>query len=356
MRTLLLAPELFTGNGGIPRILRLYLLSLCDLAEPDGRVRFVSLNDATVDAAELRRYSSKRLDAWTVCHRSKRRFIGSTLRLSRGCDRIVCGHVFLLPVAWIARGLNRKLSYDLVAHGIEVWRPFSLAERIALRGVRRIYCISDYTRARILEYYPLPPERLVVLPNGLDAHFAIADTPPPPAPPPTIVAVGRLTQQDIYKGFDTLIQALPQIRAARPDVRLQIVGQGDDLPRLREMADRLGVRAAVEFPGFVSDDELQTRLRQCTLFALPSKKEGFGLVFLEAMAQGRPCLGARAGGIPEVITPATGVLVEYGDVPQIAAGCIEALQRHWDTPTILARAREFSYPRFRERLHALLAS
>jgi phosphatidyl-myo-inositol dimannoside synthase len=139
-------------------------------------------------------------------------------------------------------------------------------------------------------------------------------------------------------------------------VRLRVMGQGDDLPRLRQLADDLGLPGAVEFLGFVSDEELQAQLRQCALFALPSKKEGFGLVFLEAMAQGRPCLGAQAGGIPEVLTPETGILVEYGDVAQIAAGCIAALQRPWDPQPILDRAREFAYPRFRERLADVLSA
>jgi len=355
-KTLLLAPELFTGNGGIPRILRLYLKSLCDLAGPDGHVRFVTLNDRTVEADELRRYSTATLDTWEACQGRKIHFIRSALRLSRGCDRIVCGHVFLLPVALAARCARRKLSYDLVAHGIEVWRPFSLAERLALRGARRIFCISDYTRGKLLEYCPLPSAKLVVLPNGLDTYFDIADSPGPPAQPPIIATISRLTRFDVYKGIDTLIQAMPQIRAAVPGVRLRVMGQGDDLPRLRQLADQLGVQIAVEFLGFVSDEELQSQLRQCALFALPSKKEGFGLVFLEAMAQGRPCLGAQAGGIPEVLTPETGILVEYGDVVQIADGCVAALRRSWDTQTILDRAREFAYPRFRERLAALLSA
>jgi asparagine synthetase B (glutamine-hydrolysing)/glycosyltransferase involved in cell wall biosynthesis len=355
-KTLLLAPELFTGNGGIPRILRLYLKSLCDLAGPAGDVKFVTLNDRTIGADELQRYSNARLSTGEACQGQKIRFIRSALRLSRGRERIVCGHVFLLPVALAARCARRNLSYDLVAHGIEVWRPFSVAERLALRGARRIFCISDYTRGKLLEYCPLPPAKLVVLPNGLDAYFDIADSPGPPVHPPIIATIARLTRFDVYKGIDTLIQALPQIRAAVPGVRLRVMGQGNDLPRLRQLTDQLGLQGAVEFLGFVSDEELQSQLRQCALFALPSKKEGFGLVFLEAMAQGRPCLGAQAGGIPEVLTPETGILVEYGDVAQIADGCVAALRRSWDTQAILDRAREFAYPRFRERLATLLSA
>jgi glycosyltransferase involved in cell wall biosynthesis len=110
----------------------------------------------------------------------------------------------------------------------------------------------------------------------------------------------------------------------------------------------------VEFLGYVNDKRMDAELRACRLFALPSEKEGFGLVFLEAMAHGRPCLGARAGGIPEVINAETGVLATFGDVPEIAAAAIEALRRDWNEETILSRARHFSYSRFRERLATLI--
>jgi glycosyltransferase involved in cell wall biosynthesis len=72
------------------------------------------------------------------------------------------------------------------------------------------------------------------------------------------------------------------------------------------------------------------------------------------MAHGRPCLGARAGGIPEVITAETGVLAEYGDVPGLAAACITTLRHPWDQAAILARAEAFSYSQFKARLASLL--
>jgi glycosyltransferase involved in cell wall biosynthesis len=97
-------------------------------------------------------------------------------------------------------------------------------------------------------------------------------------------------------------------------------------------------------------------MRTCRLFALPSKKEGFGLVFLEAMAHSRPCLGARAGGVPKVISPETGLMVEYGDVPALATAAIEALRREWDENQILARAHEFSYEPFKRKLAVQLAT
>ena len=354
--TLLLAPEIFASEGGIPRILQLYLKALCELAEPDGAVRLATLNDATISATDRQRCANDRLVDWAACGRGKSRFVRAALRLSRGCDRIVCGHVAQLPVALAAKALHPRLKYYLVAHGIDVWRPFSLAEKLALRGAEKILCVSEYTRQALLQYCPLPDGRTVVLPNGLDPAFPIAASTAGRAGAPTILVVSRLALSERYKGIDHMIEALPAIRAALPDVQLRIVGRGDDLPRLEALRDRLGLGGAVAFLGYLGDAPLRAELRACSLFALPSAKEGFGLVFLEAMANGRPCLGARAGGIPEVITEDSGVLVNYGDIPGIAAASLAALRRTWDEEAILARARHFSYSQFKAHLASLLSA
>ncbi len=353
--TLLLAPEIFASEGGIPRMLQLYLKALCELAEPDGTVRLAALNDDTVDSRDLRRCTTDRLDDWEVCLRRKSRFIRASLRMSGGCDRMVCGHVAQLPVALAAKLLHPRLRYYLVAHGIEVWRRFTLPERLALRGAERIFCVSDYTRRELLRHCPLPEGKAVVLPNALDPSFPIFPVPVRHEGPPVILAVTRLTHADRYKGVDHLIEALPAIRAGIPDAILRVVGRGDDLPRLQTLRNRLGLRSAVEFLGYLDDRRLTAEFQACRLFALPSEREGFGLVYLEAMACGRPCLGARAGGAPEVITPETGVLVEFGDVPGIAAAGIAALRRTWDQEAIVARARHFSYSQFKAQLASLLS-
>jgi glycosyltransferase involved in cell wall biosynthesis len=353
-RTLLMAPEIFASEGGIPRILQIYLQALAEINQPGHAVRLLTLNDAAIDSTDLRRCAPLGLETWYACGRNKSRFIRTALRMSRGCNRIICGHVAQLPVAWLASRFRPRLRYYLVAHGIEVWRAFSPAERIALRGAEKIFCVSDYTRGELLKNCPLPAGRAVVLHNALAPTFAIQAGVPLSQCAPTILTVTRLTYDDRYKGVQHLIEAMPAIRAAIPEARLRIIGRGDDLARLQTLAQKLGLANAVEFLGYVNDRQLSTALSSCRLFALPSKKEGFGLVFLEAMAHGRPCLGANAGGIPEVIDAASGVLVDYGDVPSIAAVSVAALKREWSEAAILGRAHDFSYSPFKARLATFL--
>lgn len=358
MKTLLLSPELFLAEGGIARIMQLYLKALCELAGPDDEVSSLVLNDQSVPEARLPRYSTSALRTHAGCARGKLRFIRETLRLAPGITRIVCGHLHQLPIAWLAQRLNPRIDYYLVAHGIEVWRPYSFLEKRAMRGAHRILCVSEYTRRQMLRFCPaLGPARLVVVPNTLDPFFnPAADADRTHAEHrPRILTVARLAATDTYKGIDTLIEALPLVRREFPGAELRIVGGGDDVPRLQTLADRLGVAGAVSFAGIIDDEALRGEYAACDLFALPSRKEGFGLVFLEAMTFGKPCLGARAGGVPEVLNETVGALAEYGNIPNIAAAVSDLVRYPRDPALVRAHAGSFAFPRFKQRLAAALS-
>src|SRR5690606_28743669 len=123
------------------RILQIYLKALCDLSGPNDAVRLVALNDYMVDSRDLRRSSNDHLSEWRVCGRNKSRFIRDTFALSRGANRLVCGHLAQLPVALAAKLRYPRLRYYLVAHGIEVWRDYTPLERLALRRAERVLCV-----------------------------------------------------------------------------------------------------------------------------------------------------------------------------------------------------------------------
>jgi glycosyltransferase involved in cell wall biosynthesis len=359
MNTLLISPELFLHEGGIARILRLYLKALCEQAGPGDRVDSLVLNDRPGGEPKLPRYTNVRLGEHVACDRRKVTFVRHALRLVRQADLVICGHLHHLPIARLAQRFHPRLRYCLVAHGIEVWRPYGRFERAALLGAHRILCVSEYTRRQLLRFLPaLPAERLLVVPNTLDPHFAPEfndQLSQVPFALPRILTVGRLSSTDTYKGFDTLIEAMPAVRREYPTARLRIVGTGDDQPRLAALAAELGVAGSIDFLGALSDESLRAEYAACDLFALPSRKEGFGLVYLEAMAYGKPCVAARAGGAPEVINDSVGVLVEYGNIPDLAAAVGELVRHPRDSGVVRQHAAAFAFPAFQRRLAAALA-
>lgn len=359
MRALLLSPELFLAEGGIARIMRLYLKALCEIAGPAGRVDSLVLNDRPGRDERLSRYASERLGEHVGCNRSKLQFIWQAIRLGRRADIVVCGHLHHLAIARLAGLFSPKLEYYLVAHGIEVWRPYSFLEKSALLGARRILCVSEYTRHQILRFHPaLPPDRVVVVPNTLDPYIETRSSVTPSATPfatPRLLTVSRLLSTDTYKGVDTLIEAMPLVRREFPFARLRVAGTGDDAMRLQALAAQLRVGGAVDFLGAVDDEELRAEYAACDLFALPSRKEGFGLVFLEAMTYGKPCLGARAGGTPEVINDTVGQLAEYGNIPDIAAAVSDLVRHPRDSEVVRRHADSFAFPTFTRRLAAALS-
>jgi phosphatidyl-myo-inositol dimannoside synthase len=357
MRTLLLSPELFHNEGGIARIMRCYLKALCEGATAHDRIDSLVLNDHTATDPRLSRYTTSALGQSCACDRSKFAFIRHLFDLGSSADLAICGHLHQLSLLRLLKSFHSDLRYVLVAHGIEVWRPYSFFETKALRDAHRILCISEYTRLQMLRFCPqLDPNRLVVLPNTLDPFLDPVEVVGlrPAGSDPTILCVSRLTQTDIYKGVDTLIEALPHVLRERPGATLRIVGGGDDTERLRALADTHGVAGAVHFTGIIDDEVLRREYTTCDLFALPSRKEGFGLVYLEAMRHGKSCLAARAGGAPEVVNDRIGALADYGNIPDIVSALLDLIRHPRDPAALSDQVEAFSFDRFKARLASVL--
>lgn len=351
--TLLLCPELFKAEGGIPRVSRLYLEALTEI-EP-GRVNLVVLNDSVFPPAELAKHTRTPLVGATACSRSKLRFLLATIAAAGRCDHALATHVHLLPALNMARLRRPRLSMDVVLHGIEAWAPLPRMATRALERTRRIYCVSQYTLERFAALHPAVTSKLRVLPNAIDPRLAreLSTLPASLAEPGRILTVSRLAPHDHTKGIDHLIAALPAIREKIPAATLQIVGDGADRPRLEALATNSPARTSITFHGIVNEVRLRSEFARCHVFALPSDKEGFGLVYAEAMAAGRPCIAARAGGAPEVIGDTGGLLVPYADVPALARAGAEALARTWDPVILRRRANLFSLDCFCKNLSKL---
>jgi phosphatidylinositol alpha-1,6-mannosyltransferase len=177
-----------------------------------------------------------------------------------------------------------------------------------------------------------------------------------------VVAVGRMSAAERYKGHDELLECWPAVLQSVPDAKLVFVGDGDDLPRLRDKARTLGVSPALVSTGFVDDEALKDAYRQAALFAMPSRNEGFGLVYLEAMAQGLPCIGSVYDAASEIIVDGvTGFLVDQRKIPTLGDRIVALLrdEPHRRAMGEAGRQRaiqQFSYAQFRDRVAGALTA
>jgi glycosyltransferase involved in cell wall biosynthesis len=282
---------------------------------------------------------------------------------------IITTHLnFAVAAYWL-----KKLSgipYWAVAHGVEAWNIQRPALRKALRHADRILAVSSYTRDRLLKEQNLDPDKVVLLPNTFDPdRFQISCKPAYllkryqlKPEQPIILTVNRLCSQETYKGYDKLLEALPQIRQAIPDVHYIIVGKGDDRARLEQLIQERQLQNCVTLTGFVPDLELGDHYNLCDVFAMPSKLEGFGIVYLEALACGKPTLGGNQdGAIDALCHGELGALINPDDVDQIAQTLIQILQGNYPNslmyqPEALRQKviNTFGFERFKQTLAELL--
>ena len=218
-------------------------------------------------------------------------------------DLAVANHLhFAIAAYWLKRLTG--IPYWAFAHGIEAWDIQNPALKTAIHNADLILAGSGYTRDRLLNEENLDPKKVVILPNTFDSN-RFEPAPKPDyllkrynlkSEQPVILTVARLSALEGYKGYDQIIRAIPQIRQAVPDVRYIVVGKGNDTQRIERLITELGLQSCVTLAGFVPDEQLCDYYNLCDVFAMPSKAEGFGMVYLEALSCGKPVLGGNQDG------------------------------------------------------------
>ncbi len=361
---LLLLPGAFSAPGGIEMYNRSLIRAFSELAEETGaRCDVLVLNDRAGGADP--RYLGEGALAPELFAGDRPRFVAQALaRAARHQPGlIVFGHVNFLRLAPALAAAVPAARTWVVTYGVDVWRRLGLGTRLTLRGISRILSISDFTRRELERVNGIRTSSVHLLPCPLDpvwqAEFERPEGEDAPEGPASLLTVARLDATERYKGIDSVLEALREVATRVPGVRYQILGDGDDRGRLERLAGDLGVADRVTFAGRVTAASLAAAYSGCKLFVMPSSKEGFGIVFLEAALFGKPSIGGRHGGTPEVIADgATGLLVERTDVSGIAQAITRLLTAPGLREEMGRRARErvlsrFTYGHFRTNLFDL---
>jgi phosphatidylinositol alpha-1,6-mannosyltransferase len=264
--------------------------------------------------------------------------------LARHLDVVFCGHLHMAPLAAIiTRATGAKLIVQL--HGIEAWQRPTLLQRATVEAADFVLCVSRYTRARVLAWASMPPEKVLVLPDTVADIFAPGDRSLMRNElgldgKEVVLTVGRMDFRERYKGHDRVIAALPILIAKGHDPVYLIVGEGDDQSRLERLARDAGITERVRFMGALPQERLAALYRAADLFLMPSSGEGFGIAFLEAMASGTPALGLEVGGAVDPLGDGElGTLATADALTDAVARLLAARKAPAETLSAAVRAR-----------------
>lgn len=363
LRILFLTPDLFGLSGGIARVSRLICKALSESANVE-RLDIVALNDAT-DQTPDTYYLPTANHSYMPMGKNKVQFIKQILRLSSKEHNIyLSSHVNLLWPLWPIHCWYRRSVLIPVVHGIDVWNRLPWYRRYPLINSSMILSVSNLTKERMIQTNGTVPEKVRILHNCLDPSFTVTTNLNAPANKtstewiqnPCILTVSRLTKDDRYKGHIQVIQALANVRQQLPELTYYVVGEGDLVPDLQQLCKQLGVTSAVHFLGHVDETILRTLYARADLFVMPSKGEGFGLVYLEAIAYGLPVIASNQDAAGEVIQDqTTGLLVNPDDTKALADSILRLLtnpelRRQMGKMGKKVATSKFSYTGFKESL------
>jgi phosphatidyl-myo-inositol dimannoside synthase len=364
---LLLTLSTFKFTGGIEKFNRCLLKAVQEVY-PNTDIAAWALYDTEVD----KRYvSSARFRGF---QEQKIKFVLAALWEARKHETIIIGHINLSILIVLLRFLYPKKQLILMAHGIEVWEQQKRLKAKALQQISSIWAVSNFTKQQLCAANHIAHDKVVVFPNTIDPYLD-ADIESPINwdllapyqlfPHQTIIlTLTRLQHEEQYKGYDKIIAALPSLLSQYPNLKYVIAGKYDaeEKQRVLDLIAYYQVGYHVELLGYVADEVVQHLYKSATVFAMPSSGEGFGIVFLEAMAMGLPVIAGNADGSTDALDQGRiGLLVDPHAVDAIAAALHSQLEKGKgsiiDQQALQTKVyAQFGFDAFKQRLHNLLGS
>lgn len=354
----------FSSIGGIQKFNKIFLNALCDIKKRKKNFDFkaLSLHD---DLPEERYICEKSFQGF---NNNKIKFFFQSVKLIVSSDFIIIGHINLYPIGFLCFLLRKK--YFIVAHGIEVWSKNKNLESFVLKNADGIFSVSNFTKDKLIKIHNLNPEKINIVFNTVDpfftksiVNFEFEHKKEPAEKLFTILSVCRLSSDEKYKGYDKVIKSLPVVKKRHKDIKYVIVGKSDEkeLRRINNLAESLDVKSNLVLAGEVKEDQLADYYSSADVFVLPSKGEGFGIVFLEALYFGLPVIAGNVdGSVDPLMNGELGILVNPDDVNQIADSITNVISNNKFKSTDHKKylrekvVENFGYESFRENIYNLL--
>jgi phosphatidyl-myo-inositol dimannoside synthase len=337
-KVLFLTLKTFSFTGGIEKVCRSLSRVLYDLSEEElVQSTVYSMYDKNADRDS--RYLSK--NQFQGFNGNREKFVIKSFLSGLKADVILLSHIHLINIVYFIKKIHPNKKIYLLAHGIEIWKKLSDTKLKMLNQLDKIICVSQYTANKIMEMHHIPSAQLEVLNNCLDPFYYL----PGDYDKPQILldryhlnrnnlilfSLSRLSSSEKYKGYDHTIELLPQLLEKYPNLVYLLGGKWDavEKKRLDDLIAINHLQEHIRLVGFIDEAELTEHFLLSDVFILPSKKEGFGIVFIEALASGlRVIAGNKDGSVDALQNGALGLLVDPDDQEDILSSLVLLLQHH----------------------------
>ncbi len=364
---LFLTLRVFSATGGIEKICKVVckvLMEMNKINSGQQKLSVLSMYDVQRDVDD------KYIAPSFFKGFGQKKIIFSKSAIVQGCraDVVILSHINLLSIGFIIKLCSPKTKLILFAHGIEVWSPLHAFRKAMLKKCDLFITVSQFTKNRMMDLHPIPEEKLVVLNNCIDPYL------PPPVnktaensfkkkygftnEDTVLMTLTRLSSKEMYKGYDNVLYAVSRLKSRYPGIKYLMIGRYDEQEkkRLDNIVKQLSLNGNVVFTGYVQDDDLASHYALADIYVMPSKKEGFGIVFIEAMYYGLPVIaGNKDGSTDALCNGRLGLLVDPDNQEEIDTAIERViLQPDQFIPDHELLMRHFSYAAYKEKLVKVL--
>ncbi|MBS1924507.1 MAG: glycosyltransferase family 4 protein, partial [Bacteroidetes bacterium] len=294
--------KIFSATGGIEKVCKLAGKALYEIY--GNHLQVYSMHDAAHDAKDNPYIPQKIYHAF-----AGNKIMASLKAIAAGRKKniVILSHINLLAVGGIIKKINPKVKLILFTHGIEVWQPMSRKRKRLLYGCDRVISVSHFTRQKLIEIQGADAAKCIVLNNCLDPFLA---RPTPLQKPADLLQQYKLEKTDLilmtltrlaiterHKGYDKVITAIAAVQKKySTNIVYLLAGKYTDDERQFILNHASKEDVKVVLTGFVEDNEIPHYFALADMYIMPSKKEGFGITFIEAMYYGLPVIGGNADG------------------------------------------------------------
>lgn len=358
----------FSKNGGLERFNKCFLKALSEL-DKEGLTNTTCFS-AYDEIADETYFSQEKYHGFK---QNKLKFVVNSILHARKHDLIFLGHINLSVIGVIIKKIFPKKKVVLITHGIEVWKELTGNKRKLLDVVDGILSVSGFTKSKLIKINAVPEDKITVFPNTIDPHFPIPENVERQNSMRVryrlsesdfvLYTLTRLANTEAFKGYDNIFKAIPAIVKEHPNVKYVLAGRysEQEKERIHKVLNELNITDKVILTGFLDEKVLTDHYQMADLYIMPSKKEGFGIVFLESIVCGVPTVGGNADGTVDALMQGEiGELIDPDSVDDIIEVVDKNIKERTRENTELLKSRKkktidnFSFTRYKERLRKVV--